>query len=255
METGKEVIFSEFYAECYDQIHSAKSYEGEVERILDLINEMQEKRVIRKVLDFGCGTGIHLNSLVRTKLDLFGYDRNDYMLQVARQKYPQLFFASDYALIPDDLDLAYSLFDVVSYQTTDQEVELFFRALASKLAPGAMLVIDGWYFPGVAKNPPEVRERDISFRSSIITRRVIPSTSDENRTTVLNITLENKANSELLSDEKHILRAFNTEELESVAILCGFSDISFKDGGSWEKSLTTDSWRFVMFAKKVKREG
>jgi SAM-dependent methyltransferase len=244
------LIFSEFYAECYDQIHSAKNYQSEVDKILNLIDVIQERRIVRKVLDFGCGTGMHLNSLDGTRMALFGYDRNSYMLQIARKKYPDLFLTSNYSLIPDDLDLIYSLFDVVSYQITDYELKTFFRELASKLAPGANLVIDGWHFPGVSKNPPEVRSRDISFRSSTITRRVTPSTSDGNRTTVLNIKLENKESSELLLNEDHTLRAFNAGEIEKVAVGCGFSKITFKDGGDWEKSLTTDSWRFVMFAHK-----
>ena len=251
METGEKVIFSEFYAECYDQIHSGKGYEEEVKRIIEFIEANQKKRSITKVLDFGCGTGVHLNSLVGTKLGLFGYDRNEYMLQVARQKYPKLFFTSDYALIPENLDLIYSLFDVVNYQITNEEVELFFKALASKLAPGAMIVIDGWHFPGVVQDPPEVREREVTFRSTIVIRRVVPSTTDCYRTTALDIKLEDKVNSKLLSHERHIMRAFDKGELERVAILCGFNNVFFKDGNNWENEITEDSWRFAMFAEKI----
>jgi hypothetical protein len=173
------------------------------------------------------------------------------MLNVARQKFPSLFVASDYAKIPDGLDLAYSLFDVVNYQVSDEEVEAFFRALASKLARGATLVVDGWHYAGVAQDPPEMRERDILFESSTITRRVTPTTSNNYRTTVLDITLEDKARSEILTNESHIMRAFDAAELEKFATSCGFTGVSFRDGGDWDKDLRSNSWRFVLFAEKA----
>lgn len=250
MGTDKKMIFSKFYAECYDQIHASKSYLGESKRILDFIEANLSSRNINKILDFGCGTGIHLNSLDNDSLELYGYDRNEYMLEVARQKYPKLFVTSEYTLVPGDLDLVYSLFDVVSYQVTDYEVETFFKLLASKLASGAKLVVDGWHYPGVVLDPPDVRERDIEFGSSIITRRVAPSTTDGYHTTVLDITLEDKTNSNILAQEKHIMRTFSAQELETFAIHSGFKKVSFRDGRDWEKALGADSWRFVMFAEK-----
>ena len=245
------MTFSKFYADCYDQIHSSKSYDGESARMLKYLKVNLGKTSIFRILDFGCGTGIHLNSLIDGELELYGYDRNEHMLDVARQNYPDLFVASDYAKIPGELDLIYSLFDVVNYQVSDEEVEVFFRALASKLAQGAMLVVDGWHYSGVAKDPPVTRERDILVESSIITRRVVPTTSNNYRTTVLDITLENKSKSEILSHEIHIMRAFDAPELEEFAKSCGFAGISFKDGQDWDKDLGPDSWRFVMFAEKA----
>ena len=245
------MIFSKFYAECYDQIHSSKSYDGESARMLKYLEINLGKSGINRILDFGCGTGIHLDSLLDGKLELYGYDRNEYMLDIARQNYPDLFVASDYSEIPGELDLVYSLFDVVNYQVTDEEVEVFFRSLASKLAQGATVVVDGWHYSGVAQDPPETRERDILFESSTITRRVTPTTSNNYRTTVLDITLEDKSQSELLTHESHIMRAFDAPELEKFANSCGFTGVSFKDGSDWDKDLGPNSWRFVMFAEKV----
>ena len=245
------MIFSKFYAECYDQIHSSKSYDGESAKRLKYLETNLGKTGIYRILDFGCGTGIHLNSLLDEKLELYGYDRNEYMLDVARQNYPDLFVASDYAKIPGELDLVYSLFDVVNYQVSDEEVEVFFRALASKLAQGATLVVDGWHYSGVAQDPPEPRERDILFELSTITRRVTPTTSNNYRTTVLDITLEDKSRSKILTHESHIMRSFDAPELEKFAKSYGFTGVSFKDGRDWDKDLGPDSWRFVMFAEKA----
>lgn len=250
MENGEYVIFSKFYAECYDQIHSTKSYDGESRRMLEFLERKYSHRNIDRILDFGCGTGIHLNTLADGKLELYGYDRNEYMLDVARQKYPHLFVTSNYEIVPKELDLVYSLFDVVNYQVTNTEVETFFRSLALKLNEGAIMVIDGWHYSGVVQDPPVMRERDVTFENSIITRRVVPSTLNNYRTTILDITLENKSKSELLTHESHVMRAFDANELEQIASNCGLSNISFRDGGDWDKDLTVDSWRFVMFAEK-----
>jgi SAM-dependent methyltransferase len=245
------MIFSKFYAECYDQIHSSKGYDGESARMLKYLEANLGKSGINRILDFGCGTGIHLNSLLDGKLELYGYDRNEYMLDIARQNYPDLFVSPDYSEIPGELDLVYSLFDVVNYQVSNEEVEVFFRSLASKLAQGATVVVDGWHYSGVAQDPPETRERDILFESSTITRRVTPTTSNNYRTTVLDITLEDKSRSELLTHESHIMRAFDAPELEKFANSCGLTGVSFKDGSDWDKDLMPNSWRFVMFAEKA----
>lgn len=251
MDVGEVVIFSKLYAECYDQIHSSKSYEGESKRMLDFLKIELGMTDISKIMDFGCGTAAHLNTLASEGLELYGYDRNEYMLEVARRKYPDLFVSSDYSQIPADLDLVYSLFDVVNYQITDAEVGTFFRSLASKLHSGAMLVIDGWHYSGVKLDPPTIRERDIVFDSAIITRRVQPSSQDEYRTTVLDITLEDKVRSEILTHESHTMRAFERDELADVASACGFREIKFRDGSDWSSELRAESWRFVMFAEKA----
>lgn len=244
------MIFSKFYAECYDQIHSSKSYESESAQMLRYLETNLGKSGLDRILDFGCGTGIHLNSLHDGKRKLYGYDRNENMLSIARKNYPDLFFSSDYSEIPGDLDLVYSLFDVISYQVSDEEVEVFLCSLASKLAVGATVVFDGWHYSGVAQDPPQPRERDILFEYSTITRRVTPSTFNDYRTTYLDITLECETQSELLAQEKHILRAFDVAELEAFAKSCGFTSIYFKDGSNWHKDLGSHSWRFVMFAEK-----
>lgn len=245
------MIFSKFYAECYNQIHSSKRYSSEIQKMLQFLELNLNKTGINRILDFGCGTGIHLSSLSDNKLELYGYDRNDYMLEVARQNYPNLFVTSDYAQIPDEMDLIYSLFDVVNYQVTDDEVETFFQSLVCKLSQGATLVIDGWHLSGVAQDPPKMLEREIFFESLTVTRRVTPTTYDSYRTTVLNITLEDKSQSRLLADENHTMRAFDAPELEKIANSCGFTRISFRDGSNWDKELSPDSWRFVMFAEKA----
>lgn len=251
MDAGEVMTFSKLYAECYDQIHSSKSYEGESKRMLDFLKTELGKTNILKIMDFGCGTGVHLNSLAGERLELYGYDRNEYMLEVARRKYPDLSVSSDYSQIPGDLDLVYSLFDVVNYQITDAEVGIFFRSLASKLSRGAMLLIDGWHYPGVKLDPPNARERDIVFESTIINRRVQPSTQDDYRTTILDITLEDKLQSQMLTHERHTMRAFEREELAAFASACGFKEINFRDGRDWFSELHAESWRFVMFAEKA----
>jgi SAM-dependent methyltransferase len=244
------MIFSKFYAECYDQIHATKSYQHESKKMLNFLQVHLEKQNILKILDFGCGTGIHLNSLVDKNLELYGYDRTEHMLEVARNKYPSLSVSSNFSSIPGEFDLVYSLFDVVNYQVTDDEVETFFRLLSSKMSSGALLVIDGWHYSGVVQDPPGIRERDFEFDSKVITRRVVPSTIDGYRTTALRISLKDKSKSEILAKENHTMRSFSADELEAIAVNYGFTKVIFKDGADWDKDLATNSWRFVMFAEK-----
>ena len=60
-------------------------------------------------------------------------------------------------------DAVIALFHVMSYQTTDADVEALFDAAARHLAPGGMFLFDFWYGPAVLSLRPEVR---IKRRSS-----------------------------------------------------------------------------------------
>jgi len=243
------MIFSELYANCYDEIHASKTYSDESSQIIQLIQSEFPDRQISKILDFGCGTGIHLATLVTKNYDLYGYDRNQFMLDVAKRNFPTSHFTQDYSAVPNDMDLVYSIFDVVSYQISTGELEKFFDQIASKIKRNGLIVIDGWYFPGLQIHPPEVSERSFEFNGKRICRKVEPSSVDYFRTTTLQISLIDVETEEVLAVENHVLKAFGQEELTQIARARGFRNIHFRDGKVWTNMVQASSWRFMMFAE------
>jgi SAM-dependent methyltransferase len=243
--------FEELYANCYDLIHVNKDYAREALKLQDFIESKFLNVGDCNVLDFGCGTGEHLNALAKTNLVLHGYDMNENMISLARRKFQNLQFQSDLAELSCEYNLIYSLFDVVSYQDTDEKLANFFSEIGSKLVQGGYFICDGWNLPGVRLDPPAISERSFLMDNSEVLRRVEPSTKNNYRVTRLAISLMNLNKSEVMTAEQHYLRAFEIEELVKIAQAQGFSEIRFQDPVNWSKELEPSSWRFVMFARKV----
>ena len=245
----KSMNFSEFYAASYDKIHNSKDYMNEATQILSFIQTELSSSKISRILDFGCGTGTHLGQLSNQKFELFGYDRNDFMLNVTMENFPHLNVTSNYSEIPNEMDLVYSIFDVVSYQVTDEELQVYFQQIASKLRFGGLTVIDGWHLLGVKLDPPQVRSRSFEIDGLRICRSVEPNSDDEFRTTTLDISLIDEDTGKILSKEIHTLRAFTKEDLLIAAESVGFRNIRFRDGKDWARGLDSSSWRIMMFAE------
>lgn len=242
--------FEKIYANCYDLIHANKDYAQEALKLHEFIESKFSNQEDCNVLDFGCGTGEHLNALAKTNLSLHGYDMNENMISIARNKFSSLHFQSDLAELNCDYNLIYSLFDVVSYQDTDEKVASFFSDVASKLMQGGYFICDGWNLPGVRLDPPVLSERSFLIDKSEVLRCVEPSTKNNHCVTRLAISLVNANTGEVMTSEEHYLRAFAIEELARIAKAEGFSEIRFQKSDNWSDDLEPSSWRFVMFARK-----
>jgi len=241
--------FSEFYANSYDKIHASKVYSEEANQIIAFVDKQFPSSKNLKVLDFGCGTGVHLAELANESYELAGYDPNEHMLKVAKENFPQLHLTSDHSAIQGEMDLVYSIFDVTSYQVTAEDLEKFFCLIASKLRIGGVVALDGWHHLGVKLDPPQTRERSFELDGTRILRRVEPSTLDGYRTTSLKISLINEDTGQVIANEVHEMRAFEKEEIFAIATKVGFNNIYFKDGKNWTRNLDENSWRFMMSAE------
>lgn len=241
--------FSELYANSYDKIHASKVYSEEANQLIAFLMKQFPNSKNLKILDFGCGTGVHLAELANESFELAGYDPNEHMLKVAKRNFPELHLESDHTAIQSGMDFIYSIFDVTSYQVTSKDLEEFFFLIASKLRIGGVVVLDGWHYLGVKLDPPQTRERSFEMDGMSILRRVVPSTLDGNRTTTLNISLIDEDTGQVISSEVHEMKAFEKEEIFAIATRVGFKNIHFKDGKNWTRNLDENSWRFMMSAE------
>ena len=246
--------FSSIYAECYDLIHSKKSYEKETLQLLKFAKTHFKHSESLKVLDFGCGTGGHLESLQGSSLNLTGYDINENMLTIARKRLRNIQCHSNLQDVGTDFEMIYSLFDVINYQHTDDLLKKYLESIHDLLAPGGMLVCDGWNLSGVKLDPPSISKRTFRYRNKSITREVQPLKSTKSDISKLKIKLIDEAENVVLAQEIHTMRSFDPTELTNVALSLGFSKIEFRDGTDWGKELGIGSWRFVMFATKLINE-
>jgi SAM-dependent methyltransferase len=138
------------YGAYYDLLYRDKDYASEARYVVRTLRAADPQ--VRTVLEFGSGTGRHGRLLAERGLDVFGVERSDAMVAVARR--PQASSLTEgggrFECVQGDIrtadigrsfDAVISLFHVVSYQTRATAGGLPLRCLArsgrSEPAPGS----------------------------------------------------------------------------------------------------------------------
>jgi SAM-dependent methyltransferase len=243
-----KLIFTDRYSKIYDQIHSDKNYYFEALQILNIVNRLNISHN-SPILDFGCGTGKHIEYLTSLGLNVHGYDINPHMLLESKLLNSGSNFYNNYSEIPKIFSFCYSLFDVLSYQIDDQTINYFFKEIINIIQKPAWILLDGWYLPGLLIDKPTSRTRKVKHLGDVITREVLVSSDNDFRVTNLNIRISSTNNDFQDFQELHSLRAYESNELIEFISNHGGKDIKFFDGSNYEKPLIDTSWRFAVLFK------
>jgi len=167
------------YARYYDLLYQDKDYDGEAQFINGLIKKYAPNA--KNLLELGCGTGIHAEKLAAMGYSVHGVDLSDAMLaraEIRKTTLPpedaeRLTFASgDVRTVQAGMtyDAVISLFHVMSYQTSNADLEAAFKTAASHLTPGGLFLFDFWYGPAVLTQRPEVRVKRLEDDHIKVTR-------------------------------------------------------------------------------------
>ncbi|WP_295613402.1 class I SAM-dependent methyltransferase [Chamaesiphon sp. GL140_3_metabinner_50] len=179
------------YARYYDLLYRDKDYTAEAEFIDRLIQ--QQAPNTSTILELGCGTGNHALLLAKEGYSVHGVDLSAEMLKCAQERCeraePEL--AARLQFSQGDLrqvrlvgeasqnenlkfDAIVSLFHVISYQTTNEDLLAAFTTAKTHLKPGGILIFDVWYGPAVLSDPPVVRIKRLEDSSIQVTRIAEP---------------------------------------------------------------------------------
>jgi daunosaminyl-N,N-dimethyltransferase/N-dimethyltransferase len=147
MASLEEAVY-EARAELYDRIYSFKDYRSEVERLRAML---QAEGVAdgARLLDAACGTGEHLLHLKRF-FDVSGFDKNPAMLEVARQKVPDVpLWEADLRdfTVEAPMQAILCLFSSIGYVHEEEGLGACARSFARALAPGGVLILEPWLTP------------------------------------------------------------------------------------------------------------
>jgi len=182
------------YARYYDLLYRDKDYEAEANYIHDLIQRHAPKS--NSILELGCGTGRHAALLAQKGYAIHGVDMSESMLAEAEQRRTQLaqevserlsFSLGDIRKVRVErtFDVVASLFHVISYQTTNEDLAAAFATARAHLKPGGLFVFDCWYGPAVLTDRPEVRAKKLEDEKIQVTRIAVPEIyPNENRVDV-----------------------------------------------------------------------
>ena len=247
------------YAQYYDLLYQDKDYLTEADYILSLIKKYQSQT--RKILEFGAGSGIHGKILANAGFDVSGIERSQQMIDLGlssnQGKDKNTRFTCTQGdctstFLGDDFDTVVSLFHVLSYQTTDEQVIAMLKNAHRQLKQGRIFIFDYWYAPAVWHIGPTLRVKRVSNKQLAITRIAEPESFREQNIVKVNYQtfveeLKNNQISEI--KETHEMRAFETEEIREFANQTGFTLLQSEE---WltSHSPSKDTWGVCSILQK-----
>lgn len=222
------------YSQYYDLLYRDKDYQGETDFIAGLLARHAPRA--RELCELGCGTGLHAALLAQKGYGVHGVDLSETMLEGARARTSELppqiaerlrFSAGNVrdVKLGTDFDAVLSLFHVVSYQTSNDELLEMFHNAAAHVRPGGIFVFDYWYGPAVLSQRPSTRVKRMESGSIAVTRLAEP-VLHINRSVVdvnYHIFIRDKASGAVEEvSETHNMRYLFASDIDFLARSAGF---------------------------------
>jgi SAM-dependent methyltransferase len=221
------------YSAYYDLLYRDKDYAGEAKYVAGTIRSAAPEA--DTILELGSGTGRHGRLLSAMGFDVHGIERSADMVTVAnastisRALEASGSFTCEVgdvrsANIARTFDAVIALFHVISYQTSNDDLQAAFRVAAHHLAPGGVFLFDVWHGPAVLTERPKARVKNVANERFEVKRTARPEL-DSNRSTV-KVTFEmecrDRQSGEVVRfSEEHLMRYLFPTEIELLASGCG----------------------------------
>jgi SAM-dependent methyltransferase len=250
------------YSQYYDLLYKDKDYQGEADYIDQLIKEYAPNS--KTILDLGSGTGIHDYLLAQKGYQVKGVDFSEEMIAEATIKLGNIykdwedclsFEVGDIRSWKSDkqFDVVISLFHVMSYQITNQDIEQALSTMKYHLKKGGIVIFDFWYGPGVLTQLPETRIKKFEDDKIQVTRFAEPKIFPNENTVNVNYTIfiKNKVQGTFEEiTETHRMRYLFLPEMQHFLNLAEFSIVSKEE---WMKgeTLMLNYWNGCIIAQKL----
>ncbi len=247
------------YAGFYDTLYREKDYAAEC-GFLEEIFTKHADRPIKNILDVGCGTGGHSILLSKRKYRVSGIDLSDKMLEQAKNKARQESLDIDFQQrdvrdfdLNRKFDAAVSMFAVMGYQITNQDVEKALKSVRRHLNPGGLFVFDVWYGPAVLIQQPVERVKVIDAENERIIRIAQPVMDTFRHTVRVNYTVMRVAGDRITaqSEESHLMRYFFPQELTLFLNHNGFEPLRVSPFMVLGEDVSANDWNISIVARSL----
>lgn len=219
------------YAGFYDALYADKDYESEVRFVVDVFTEYGVPAGA-SILDLGCGTGGHAIPLARRGYAVTGVDRSPEMVEQAVEKARVQSLDVDFAVgdvrslrLGHTFDAVISMFAVLSYQLTNEDLAATFQTVSAHLRPGGLFIFDAWFGPAVLSERPEQRSKTVqTAEGDTIVRRATPTLDLVSQTVRVDYEIERSRGDEVVATarESHTVRFLFVQEIHQMLDAAGF---------------------------------
>ena len=253
-------IFQE-YAAYYDLLYQDKDFAREANFVHRLIQREVPGAI--SLLDLGCGTGAHAAIFAEMGYWVHGVDQSSKMLDQADRRRQALApeVRARLSLEQNDLrtlrlnktfDAIILLFHVISYQTSDADLQSCFATIADHLDSNGIVLFNFWYGPAVLAHPPVLRNKTFEDEKFKISRVANPLMQPNNNVVDVHyniIATEKETRKRHQFMECHRMRYLFKSELDLFLEEAGLTSNSF---GEWltEKTPQRDTWNVFVSATR-----
>ena len=244
----------------YDLFYESKDYEGECDFVEAAFARFAAVP-IKTVLDLGCGTGGHVLPLSERGYEMTGVDMSQTMLDQAQRKAEEagsgaVFLHGDVrdVEVGRTFDAVISMFAVMGYQATEDDLAAAFATARRHLEPGGLFLFDIWNGAAVTASPPEANSREFPEEGGGMVIRSAAPVLDEARQVVavtIRVRYVSPDGEERESEELHSVRYLFPEEAEAllrdagfeIAHICAFPDL--------DREANADDWNMSVVARAI----
>lgn len=207
-------LYTELAAYYYEIEKPARDFDSEIKFLTSLLRAKN----VQTVMDMGCGSGEHANSLHQQGFSCIGIDASQPMLTIARQRFPQIEFfhgtMQEYQH-SSAVDALICLFGSINYLLTEQELDQFLLNLKKNLKTGGYFILEVW-------NAFPIRQIKRKAITSVSTSKIGKTLIQRNRgfrlqenpsdISLVEVNFIYLVNSKKIQD-KHIMRVFYPDEI------------------------------------------
>lgn len=247
------------YALYYNAFYQDKDYAAEsldVDRLLKKYG-----RNVKKIINYGCGTGRHDIELSRLGYQCTGIDISPAMIEIAKRNSERDGIGIDFSVADirayepsEKYDAVISLFHVMSYQNGNQDILAAFSAARKALdSGGGVFLFDAWYGPGVLSEKPAVRVKEAEngkYRMVRIARPVMHDKSNVVDVCYEVFVIDKETGKTKEINETHSMRYFFRPEIEFYLKQTGFELIDNLDCNTLDRT-DFSSWTSYFVARAV----
>ena len=215
---------------------------------------------IKKIINYGCGTGKHDIELSKIGYQCTGIDMSPLMIDLARESVTGKEMKVDFLVADirdyisvEKYDAVISLFHVMSYQNSNDDILSAFQSARKALNEGGIFLFDVWYGPGVLSDRPAVRVKEVKSDKYKLVRIANPIMHD--KTNIVDVCYEvfviDEDTSEIrVINEKHSMRYFFRPELEAYLKMTDFKLLDNVDCITLEET-GYDTWTSYFIASAM----
>jgi SAM-dependent methyltransferase len=248
------------YSQYYDLFYQDKDYSAEADYVCSLLQRYSLLDP-RSILELGSGTGIHAELMGRRGYSVHGVEVSATMLAVAKRRElicddAVQFFQGDARSYRAGrrFDAVLSLFHVLSYQVSSEDIQGLLATAAAHLNVGGVFVFDFWYGPAVLWQRPSLRVKRLENQLVSMIRIAEPEIYEADNLVSVNYTIfvQDRGDDVIKKlQENHRMRYFFLREIKYYLERAGFA---LRVAEEWLTGAlpSTETWGVLVVAEKIR---